>query len=145
MTLSYSRPPRRSSHTLELTPKSSRVLFCDVTTAFSFALSSYYLPPSSLCSSTLALQPSGPVVIPWTRRVAASLIIFAHLVSMPATLISFGHVLFSDLDSCRFLKACPYDSVQKCCPYSPSTSFPSPCKPHHSQALTLLYFLHGTV
>lgn len=88
MTLSYSKPPRRSPHSLELTPESSRVLFCDLTTAFSFALSSYCLPPSSLCSSTpwtLALQ-SFP-----KHTVVSSLIIFTHLVPMPAMLISFGH------------------------------------------------------
>lgn len=140
MTLSYSKPPRRSPHTLELTPESSRVLFCDLTTAFSFALSSYCLPPSSLCSSTpwtLALQPFPK------HTVVSSLIIFTHLFPTPAMLISFGHVLISDLHSCHFLKASPYDSVQKCCPYSPFASFPSPHKP--SQALILLYFLHGTV
>lgn len=103
-------------------------------------------PQLSLLAPFLTLlQHPGPALIPWTHRVVSSLIIFAHLAPMPATCISFGHVLFSDLDSCHFLKASPYDSVQKCCPYSPSTSFPSPRKPHNSQALTLLYFLHGTV
>lgn len=142
MTLSYSKPPRRSPHTLDLTPESSRVLFCDLTTAFSFALSSYCLPPSSLCSSTpwtLALQ-SFP-----KHTLVSSPIIFTHLVPTPATLISFGHWPPPHLRPplLSFLKASPYDSVQKCCPYSPFTSFPSPHKP--SQALILLYLLHGTV
>ena len=75
MTLSYSKPPRRSSHTLELTPESNRVLFCGLTTAFSSALSSHYLPPSSLCSSTLALQ-SFPEHIGW----------FPHSSSLPILL-----------------------------------------------------------
>lgn len=135
MTPSYLKPPRRSPHTLELTPESSRVLLCDLTTAFSFALSSYCLPPSSLCSSTpwtLALQ-SFP-----KHTVVSSLIIFTHLVPTPAMLIFFGYVLISDLNSCRFLKASPYDSVQKCCPYSPFTSFPSPHK--LSQALFCFIF-----
>lgn len=143
MTLSYSKPPRRSPHSLELTPESSRVLFCDLTTAFSFALSSYCfcpLPPS-------APAPPGP----WPCSHSPNTQWFPHSSSLPilfpclqcSSPLATGHVLISDLHSCRFLKASPYDSVQKCCPYSPFTSFPSPHKP--SQALILLYFLHGTL
>lgn len=62
--LSYSKSPMSSPHTLELPLKSYQAFFCDLALVHSFDLSTYYSPPSSLCSS-----PTGPwpLVIPQTH------------------------------------------------------------------------------
>lgn len=64
--LSYSKSPMSSPHTLELPLKSYQAFFCDLALVHSFDLSTYYSPPSSLCSSPTGPWPCGHSPNTWS-------------------------------------------------------------------------------